>query len=102
VLIAHLRRKQEQNHTWTIKRKAGYKMVQIGANVQCPECHKMGRIVWISQDKKLVGIQCPRRHSQIVRSHSRFGSNARPQTKLEKNMVFFMEIGRSFPASTER
>jgi len=77
-------------------------MVQIGDNVRCPQCHEMGRVVWVSQDGKLVGVQCPGRHSQISRGHSKFGSNARPQTKPEKNMVFLMEIERSSPASGKR
>jgi hypothetical protein len=77
-------------------------MVQTGDNVQCPECHKMGRVVWISQDEKLAGIQCPRRHSQIIRGPSKFGSKKRPQTKPEKNTVFLIEIKRSSPASAKR
>ncbi|HLC01060.1 MAG TPA: hypothetical protein VJL33_07070 [Candidatus Bathyarchaeia archaeon] len=50
--------------------------------------------MWISQDKKTAGIQCPATHRQISRPYSRLGSNARPQSKANKNMVFLVEIQR--------
>jgi len=77
-------------------------MVKIGDRARCPQCHEVGRVVWVSQDGKRAGIQCPGRHSQISRGHSKFGSNARPQTKPEKNMVFLMETEIATPASTPR
>lgn len=77
-------------------------MLKIGDSVRCPQCHETGRVVWVSQDGKRAGIQCPGRHSQISRGHSKFGSDARPQTKREKNMVFLMEIERANPASIKR
>ena len=67
-------------------------MVKIGDHARCPQCNEVGRVVWVSQDGKRAGIQCPERHSQMSRGHSKFGSTARPQTKPEKNMVFLMEI----------
>jgi hypothetical protein len=60
--------------------------------VKCPQCGRIARVIWISQDEKRAGIQCPGYHSQISRGASQFGSNARPTTKSEKNMVFLMEI----------
>jgi len=77
-------------------------MIKIGESVRCPQCHELGRVVWVSQDGKRAGIQCPGRHSQISRGHSKFGSNVRPQTKPEKNMVFLMEIEIATPVSTQR
>ncbi len=77
-------------------------MVQIGDNVLCPECNNMSRVVWISKDEKLAGIQCSRRHRQIVRGHSKYGSEKRPQTKPEKNMVFLTEIEGLSPVSGKR
>jgi hypothetical protein len=67
-------------------------MIKIGDQIRCPQCNEVGRVVWVSQDEKRAGIQCPRHHSQISRGHSNFGSTARPQTKQEKNMVFLIEI----------
>jgi len=68
------------------------KIVKVGDHTKCPQCDKMGRIVWISQDRKTAGIQCPATHHQMNRPDSRFGSNARPQSKANKNMVLLVEI----------
>jgi hypothetical protein len=35
------------------------------------------------------------------RGPSKFGSTARPQTKVEKDMVFIIDIERITPASTK-
>jgi hypothetical protein len=51
----------------------------------------MGRIVWISQDGKTAGFQCPASHHLMNRPDSKFGSAARPKSKTDKNMVFLME-----------
>jgi hypothetical protein len=67
-------------------------IVKVGDHTKCPQCDKIGRIVWISEDKKTAGIQCPASHHQMNRPNSRFGSNARPQSKANKNMVFLVEI----------
>ena len=67
-------------------------MVKIGDYARCPQCNEIGRVVWVSHDEKRAGIQCPRRHSQMSRGHSKLGSTARPQTKQDKNMVFLLEI----------
>jgi len=52
----------------------------------------MGRIVWVSQDGKTAGIQCSASHRQMSRPVSKLGSNARPQSKADKNMVFLLKI----------
>jgi len=52
----------------------------------------MGRIVWVSQDGKTVGVQCSASHRQMSRPGSKLGSTTRPQSKADKNMVFLMEI----------
>jgi len=77
-------------------------MVKIGDHARCPQCNEAARVVWVSQDGKLVGIQCPRHHSQMSRGLSKFGSTMRPQTKREKNMVFLMEMEMATPVSTQR
>jgi len=71
--------------------------VEIGDHTKCPQCGRIGRVVWISQDRKRAGIQCPASHSQMSRSNSIFGSTARPQTRPKKNMVFLVEIKWSQP-----
>jgi len=72
-------------------------MVKMGDHVKCPQCSRIARVIWISQDEKQTGIQCPGHHSQISRGPSQLGSTARPQTKSEKNMVFIMEIEKVAP-----
>src|SRR4030042_1118973 len=69
-------------------------IINVGDRTKCPQCDKIGRVVWISEDKKTAGIQCPASHHQMSRPDSRFGSNARPQSKANKNMVFLVEIKR--------
>jgi DNA-directed RNA polymerase subunit RPC12/RpoP len=67
-------------------------IVNIGDHNKCPECNRIGRIFWISQDGKTAGIQCPASHRLMSRPVSKFGSTARPPSKTDKNMVFLMEI----------
>jgi hypothetical protein len=77
--------------------------VKIGDHTKCPQCGRIGRVVWISQDGKRAGIQCSGHHSQMRRDHSKFGSTAGPQTKPEKNVVFLVETETvATLASTQR
>jgi ribosomal protein L44E len=69
-------------------------ITNVGDRAKCPQCDKIGRVVWISQDGKTAGIQCAAIHRQMNRPESKFGSNSRPQSKANKNMVFLVEIKR--------
>jgi hypothetical protein len=69
-------------------------IVNVGDHAKCPQCTRIGRVVWLSQDGQTAGIQCPATHRQMNRPDSRLGSNARPQSKPSKNMVFLMAIKR--------
>ena len=75
----------------TIK-KVTTKIVTISDQINCPKCSRMGRVVWVSKDGKTAGIQCPATHSQLSRPNSKLGSNARPQSKASRNMVFLTTI----------
>jgi hypothetical protein len=79
-----LRRQQEEGGNKNI--------INVGDHAECPECHRIGRVVWVSKDGKTEGIQCPASHCLTNRPVSKYGSNARPQSKPDKNMVFLMEI----------
>ena len=79
-----LRRQQEEG--------GNKKIVIIGDHAKCPQCDRMGHVVWVSQDGKTAGIKCSATHSQMNRPNSRLGSNDRPQSKSSKNMVFLMDI----------
>jgi len=66
--------------------------MHVGDYAKCPECSRVGHVVWISEDRKTVGIQCPASHRQAARPDSRLGSLKRPPSKTSKNMVFITEI----------
>jgi hypothetical protein len=66
-------------------------IVKIGDHAECPECKRIGHVVWVSKDGKTAGIQCPASHRQTSRPASRLGTLKRPQSKTSKNMVFITE-----------
>jgi hypothetical protein len=66
-------------------------IISLGDHTKCPRCDRIGRVVWISEDKQTAGIQCPAAHHQIVRPQSRFGPSTIPQLKTSKNTVFLVE-----------
>ena len=80
----NLRRQQEEG--------GGKNIISVGDHAKCPECHRIGRVVWVSEDGKTEGIQCPASHRLTNRPSSRFGTFARPQSKNSRNMVFITEI----------
>jgi hypothetical protein len=67
-------------------------IINVGDHADCPECHRIGRVVWVSKDGKTEGIQCPASHRLTNRPNSRFGAVARPRSKTSRNMVFITEI----------
>ena len=73
------------------KERRDKKIVNIGDQTKCPQCSRIGRVIWISQDGKQAGIRCMGHHNQLSRGISKYGSAARPQTKTQKNMVFLMD-----------
>jgi hypothetical protein len=52
----------------------------------------MGRVVWVSQNGKKAGIQCPANHRQMNSSNSKYGSQANSQSKANKHVVFLVDI----------
>lgn len=67
-------------------------IIKVGDHVKCPECNRMGRVVWVSKDGDTAGIQCPANHRQTSRPASKFGTVARPRSKNSRNMVFITEV----------
>ncbi|MCJ7762844.1 hypothetical protein MUP38_05250 [Candidatus Bathyarchaeota archaeon] len=67
-------------------------MVNVGDRKKCPECNNIGRVVWISQDKKTMGVQCPS-HTVASRPKSKFGATVDPSTKTVKNVVILTPVG---------
>jgi hypothetical protein len=67
-------------------------MVNVGDPKKCPECETIGSVVWVSQDKKTMGVKCPRSHREASRPESKFGARVIPSTKNRKNVVFLTAI----------
>ena len=68
-------------------------MVNVGDPRKCPECETIGCVVWVSQDKKTMGVQCHRSHREVSRPESKFGAIVVPSTKNRKNVVFITAVG---------
>jgi hypothetical protein len=68
-------------------------MVNVGDPMKCPECETIGRVVWVSQDKKTIGVQCHASHQELSRTGFTFGANVSHSTKTKKNIVFLTKIG---------
>jgi hypothetical protein len=62
--------------------------VNIGDHRMCPECNTIGCVVWVSQDKKTMGVQCHKSHREASRPSSKYGATVVPSTKTRKNIVF--------------
>lgn len=67
-------------------------MINVGDQIKCPECENMGRVVWVSQDKKTMGVQCPS-HRVASRLQSKFGATVVPSVATKKNVVILTPIG---------
>ncbi|MGA2387161.1 MAG: hypothetical protein ABSG33_11610 [Candidatus Bathyarchaeia archaeon] len=82
---------QKENESLRIQQVAKIvirQLVNVGDQRVCPECNTLGRVVWVSQDKKTMGVQCSRSHREAERSASKFGGTVVPSTKTRKNTVF--------------
>ena len=64
-------------------------MVSIGNLAQCPQCTRMGRIVWVSQNGKIIGIQCSASHR--LESYPNPYGFTRSPSKANKNSVFLVK-----------
>ncbi len=67
-------------------------MVNVGDQKKCPECRAIGRVVWVSEDKKKMGVQCPASHPAASRPESKFGATVITSTKTRKNVVFLTAV----------
>lgn len=67
-------------------------IVNVGDQIKCPECNRIGRVVWVSKDGETAGIQCSASHRLTSRPASKFGTVARPRSKNSRNMVFLTKI----------
>lgn len=73
--------------------------LKVGDSFKCPEGHK-AKIVWISEDKKVIAVRCPQKHlSKVVKvaDHTKPALSYRHPPRKEreiysKNMVFLIKI----------
>jgi len=42
-------------------------IVSVGDQRMCPECRSIGSVIWVSQDKKTMGVQCHKSHLEAIR-----------------------------------
>lgn len=63
-------------------------MVNIGDQRKCPECETIGSVVWVSLDRKTIGVRCHMSHREMSRSASKYGGKVAVSTKTRKNVVF--------------
>ena len=64
-------------------------MPSVGDQTKCPQCDATARVVWLSQDKKTMGVQCPASHRETRRAESQYGATlAAASTKTKKNVIF--------------
>jgi hypothetical protein len=63
-------------------------MVCKGDYVQCPQCTRRGRIVWVSENGKVMGIQCSASH-RLDNLPNIQGFSHHP-SKAHKNSVFLV------------
>ncbi len=64
-------------------------MVNIGDTMQCPQCSRMGRIVWVSQNGQSIGVQCASTHS--LDNYPNSYGFVRAPSKAHKNSVFLVK-----------
>ena len=59
-------------------------MVNVGDQMKCPECETIGRVVWVSQDKKTMGVQCHASHQELSRTDLNSARPWFPQQRPKK------------------
>jgi hypothetical protein len=67
-------------------------LVKIGDAVKCPECDTIGRVVWVSEDQKRMGVQCHASHRETVKPNFKYGANKVVSTKTKRNVVFLTAV----------
>ena len=88
---------KEKGQNFSRKKSSAKEGIQSGVNIgdqmKCPECETLGRVVWVSQDKKTMGVKCHASHREMSRPQSKYGARVVPSTKTRKNVVFLTAVG---------
>ncbi len=67
-------------------------IANVGDRAKCPECSRMGHVVWLSKDGKAIGIQCQASHSVANHPQSKFGPMESKRPRTSRNVVFITDI----------
>ena len=75
--------------------------LKVGDIFECPEGHK-AKIVWISEEMKIVAVRCPQEHlCKVVKAVGRtettpsYRNQPREERKIYiKNMIFLIKTNR--------
>jgi hypothetical protein len=79
---------QDENMRDGSRKQELHLMVNVGDARKCPECETMGRVVWVSEDKTRMGVQCHASHQDSIRPGFKYGALQAHSTKSRKNVVF--------------
>jgi hypothetical protein len=91
--VSALKENKLLSHNKSAMNKKIQLTVSVGDQMKCPECETLGRVVWISQDKKTMGVKCHASHREMSRPPSKYGARVVPSTKTRKNVVFLTTVG---------
>ena len=87
-----LQKKKGVNRLYSKKgtgaKEAVGQVVCVGDQRNCPQCQSAGRVVWVSLDKKTMGVQCHMNHREAERPASKYGATIVRSGKTKKNIVF--------------
>jgi len=75
-----------------VAKEKGQAVICVGDQMKCPKCGTLGRVVWISQSKKTIGIKCQASHRDIDSLQLKYGPRAISSAKRWKNAVFITAI----------
>jgi hypothetical protein len=67
-------------------------IVSVGDLRMCPECRAIGCVVWVSKDKKRMGVQCRKSHAETNRPLFKYGTTVASSAKTRKNSVFLTAV----------
>ncbi len=91
--VAQKENKQERSQTEQVPKQIPFG-VKVGDHIKCPECETIGRVVYVSQDKMKMGVQCPASHRGMTKVWSpEFGETFVPSSKTRKDVVFLTTTG---------
>jgi hypothetical protein len=90
--LALVEDKQEFSCKKSAAKEGIHLVIKVGDQIKCPECETLGRVVWVSEDKKTMGVKCLASHREVGRPQAKYGARVIASTKTRKNVVFLTAI----------